>query len=397
MRCSQAFAKVTLALVAAAAIAFGQTAQAAPIDVWWDTNGATPGSGNAGGLWSSANWSTDSTGSSATAVWMGGSGNSPHFSAGADGTGTWTVDPTVAGRTITSLYVEEGNVTLASTTGGAMSVFSGQPAATWATASGTSLAVNVDTALNSVPVTFDVTGPMSFSGNIATYSSATSLIKTGTGTLTFAGSGTSIVGTSTTVNAGTLLVNETWLDAPRYSSIAIRVNGGVFGGAGTISDGTPVVVNAGTLAPGAASGAAGTLTLAGGTGLSGSLTLNSDSILAFDLNGGNIAVGGGINDLFTGARGLTLDGTLNVSALASFATANVGDTWRLINYTGTLTDNGLLLGTMPTLGTGKSFAIDNSIAGQVNLMITAVPEPSVFILLASGLLGLLAYAWRRQK
>ena len=71
--------------VLAAANAFGQT-------LYWDTNGATDGSGNLGGTWDvgvTSNWSSDSTGLSATSIWA--DGNAAIFSAGTDGIGAWTV------------------------------------------------------------------------------------------------------------------------------------------------------------------------------------------------------------------------------------------------------------------------------------------------------------------
>ncbi len=57
--------------------------------VYWDINGATAGSGNAGGTWNSPSWSLDPTGASDTAAWV--DGDSAVFSAGTDGTGTWHV------------------------------------------------------------------------------------------------------------------------------------------------------------------------------------------------------------------------------------------------------------------------------------------------------------------
>ncbi|MFO1524317.1 MAG: hypothetical protein U1G05_20310 [Kiritimatiellia bacterium] len=96
--------------------AFAQT-------LYWDTTGPTTDSGNAGGTWdvgATANWTTDSTGLSATQFWA--DGNAAVFSAGTDGTGGWTVtvpgtvDPTSitfaqnGGKTITG-----GNIL---TTGG---------------------------------------------------------------------------------------------------------------------------------------------------------------------------------------------------------------------------------------------------------------------------------------
>ena len=83
---------------------------ASAVDYFWDTNGATAGSGNAGGVWDSGtNWSTDSTGSSATISWA--DGNQAVFSAGTDGVGTLAI--TLSGAVAPAgILVEEGIVQL---------------------------------------------------------------------------------------------------------------------------------------------------------------------------------------------------------------------------------------------------------------------------------------------
>ena len=59
--------------------------------------------------------------------------------------------------------------------------------------------------------------------------------------------------------------------------------------------------------------------------------------------------------------------------------------WRLLNYSGTLTDNTLDLGTVPTLPAGGSLSIDTSTAGQVNLVLSTVPEPASWMLFGLAL------------
>ena len=203
------------------------------------------------------------------------------------------------------------------------------------------------------------------------------LTKDGSGTLALSGAST-YTGT-TTVNNGTLRVNS---PGSLAAGSTVTVSGGTLGGTGTING--PVNVLGATLAPGAS---AGTLTI------NNSLALADGSILEFELNGTNTTVGGGINDLINGVTGLTLDGTLNIIAapLGSFDSVTGSEKWRLFDYTGALTDSGLVIGTHPTLPGTLTFSIDTSTAGQVNLV---VPEPATLAFVVLGGVGLLA---RRRR
>jgi fibronectin-binding autotransporter adhesin len=98
-----------LSVLALVAILCGEVGAIAPTQ-YWDINGATAGAGGATptGTWdtSTSNWTTDPTGSSATATW-GGAANTAVFSAGTDATGAYTV--TISGtQTLSALTVEEG-------------------------------------------------------------------------------------------------------------------------------------------------------------------------------------------------------------------------------------------------------------------------------------------------
>lgn len=173
-----------------------------------------------------------------------------------------------------------------------------------------------------------------------------SLTKNGTGMWTLTGT-SSYTGT-TTVNAGTLNVTGA------LGSTAVTVNsGGTFAYAGTLG-GSLTAANNTTIIIGDAltAGSTGTLTVGG------NLTLNDSTLLMFDL--------GTSSDLIQ-ANGstITLDGIVRVTTGAGFTAG----TYKLIGYTGTLTDNGLV--TQALAGYDVSIAVD-TVNQAVNLTATSI-------------------------
>ena len=163
---------VVFALLTGATGAFGQT-------LYWDTNGATAGTGaNPAGTWSTgvANWSANSAGTSGTIVnWANWS--AAVFSAGTNGTGSYAV--TVSGNVgISSLTIEEGLPTF---TGGTIQ-FSGTP--DFFVASGSTATIN------------SAVDDQYYGG----------INKTGTGNLVLGGSNT--FQAPVTVSAGTLTLSS---------------------------------------------------------------------------------------------------------------------------------------------------------------------------------------------
>ncbi|MEI9400681.1 autotransporter-associated beta strand repeat-containing protein [Mesorhizobium argentiipisi] len=195
---------------------------------------------------------------------------------------------------------------------------------------------------------FDRSDAVTFGGTI---SGSGGIRQFGSGSTTLTASN-SYTG-ATVVDGGTLFVNGDQSAATGPTSVN---TGGTLGGTGTIG-GDVSVANSGSMNPGAA-GAAGTLTINGALGLSGGSTLN------YDFGQANVA-GGALNDLTVVAGNLTLDGTINV-AVAPGGTFSPG-IYRVISYGGTLTDNGLDVGTIPS----PDFFVQTSIASQVNLVNTA--------------------------
>lgn len=172
------------------------------------------------------------------------------------------------------------------------------------------------------------------------------LTKNGTGVWTLAG--TSAHTGVTTVNAGTLNVVGSFAGTG-----ATTVNNtGTLAGMGSFA-GAVTVANGGTLSAGDAqtAGSTGTLTVGG------LLVLNSTSSLRFDL--------GSSSDLIVANGGLTLDGVLSIGKGPGLTAS----TYKLFDYTGTFTDNGLTVAAV--VGFDTVVAVDTANM-DVNLNLTAI-------------------------
>jgi fibronectin-binding autotransporter adhesin len=226
------------------------------------------------------------------------------------------------------------------------------------------------------------------------------LVKAGTGTSgrlilggasTYTGNTTISTGTLQLGPAGSIASSGTINVASGASFDVSAVSGGFSLGAAQALVGVGTVLGnvtaLGTIAPGSSPG---TLTF------TNDLSLGSGSILNYELNGADQTVGGGVNDLSSIAGDLTLAGTINVAEIGSnsFLSATVGNAWRLFNYSGSLTNNTLSLGSMPALSSGLSFSVDTATAGQVNLVI--VPEPGTIVTVMVGL-GMLGVVGARRR
>jgi autotransporter-associated beta strand protein len=200
------------------------------------------------------------------------------------------------------------------------------------------------------------------------------LNKLGGGVLNLLGDNTYSGGTD--VVAGTLRVSNTSGSATGTGAVTVQA-GATLAGGGSVSG--PVSFVGGILSPG---DSPGTIQL-------GSTTFDAGSILKYELDAAGV-VGGGVNDLTVVAGDLTLDGLLDVTALSSFGEG----VYRLFDYSGVLTDNGLEFGSLPE---GFSYSIDTSIASQVNLQVQAVPEASTLALASAGAVGLAVLRRRNRR
>lgn len=200
-------------------------------------------------------------------------------------------------------------------------------------------------------IRFDQAFDGTHSGSI---SGAGIVTKAGAGAVTLSGvnlAGNDFTGT-VELEAGMLRLNGALGDATGNTANLRVGNGSTLGGSGTFL-GNVSVADGGMVGPG---NSPGTLTIAG------NLALGAGSILNYELARPG-TVGGGSSDLILVGGDLTLDGTLDVTALSGFGAGY----YRLIDYAGALTDHGLALGTTPSGFTGS---VQTGIAGQVNVLFT---------------------------
>jgi hypothetical protein len=224
-----------------------------------------------------------------------------------------------------------------------------------------------------------------------------SLTKTGTGAFTLTGANTYTGGT--TVNAGSLFVNNTGgLSGTGTGNVMVNT-GATLGGSGSIGGGVigngAVTVNSGaTLAPGATGN--------GSTGIlhTGALVLESGSNFSVDLEGP--LAGTGYDQVFVFGAVSILNANLALNLVSGLS---AGDNLFIVESTGAVTGtfNGLADGAMFTQD-GVTFTIDyypsGVLGGNVELSVvsTAVPEPTTWIggALAIPFLGFV-YIQRRRR
>jgi autotransporter-associated beta strand protein len=219
-----------------------------------------------------------------------------------------------------------------------------------------------------------------FSGSIVDSTGAAKLAKVGSGSLTLDGAST-YTGT-TTVSAGTLLVNGSLGNTA--VSVSAATGTATLAGGGSIGSGTASVVigNNGFLAPG---NSAGTMTI------NGSTTFNAGSTYAYQYTGG-----ASVADLVDVNGALSIGGG-SILTLQDLGVYTVGQKFTLFAYDS-------LSGAFDNFADDQNYTFNggewvfnyddadagvNGGIGNAFVTITAVPEPAAALLGAMGLLAIL--------
>ena len=224
-----------------------------------------------------------------------------------------------------------------------------------------------------------------------------SVIGTGAGTLVNYGNLTlsaanTYTGTTTVGTGGTLKVNNTTGSGTGSGAVTVS-SGAVISGSGIIAG--PVSV-AGTLAPG---NGPGILTV------SNQVTFQAGSTFSVDVDG--LTAGSGYDQLATTGP-VALAGSLLLSFGAFTPTGH--DILFLVNNTGSGATTGMFqyadnarIGTFDGCNWYITYDANDVASPSLNggndvaIYSLAVPEPATLVLLATGLLGLLCFAWRKRR
>jgi autotransporter-associated beta strand protein len=219
--------------------------------------------------------------------------------------------------------------------------------------------------------TITTTGATLTIGAIAQDASPRNFTKAGGGTLVLLGNSTYTGATS--VSGGTLRVDGS---IAAGTGVTVSNAGTVLGGTGTINESVAVGTN-GAILGGTGAAATGTLTVN-----NGSLTLNSTSIVELALG----ASGAHSTLAHTGTGGISFQSNQQFTFIDLGAQATFYDNIITGTGLGSLDTTGW---TVSNPGWTYSFALDGT--GNIDLTVTAVPEPSTWIGGAAAGLSVLGY------
>jgi len=234
-------------------------------------------------------------------------------------------------------------------------------------------------------------GAVNFTGILSnsTPLSSVPIEKIGAGIVALSGANTYSGGT--TVTTGTLLVNNLTGSGTGTGSVTVS-SGAILGGSGTIS-GATTIASGGFLRPG---NSPGNITFGNNLTLAGTYTWELGAL-------STASPGVNFDTAIVSAGNVNITGASFVLSLGSFAPTNVSfwqvdQTWAgILNNTG----GGSLTGSFGAIDNTSwsllgSFATQN-VNNDVNLVWTAVPEPSVYTMLIGALGALLHIRRRRQS
>jgi len=288
---------------------------------YWDTNGATAGSGAATGTWdgTTANWTTDSTGSILPTVTLTTNLDDVIFSAGTNGTtGTITVSGAQAANSLT--FKDNVGITVSGgtsiTLGGGGGSNSGITVASGDNAANTiSTALILGASTNTFGFTNNGSGLLTVGAITGSATSGTQILtlaSTSTGGITLSG----VIGDGAAGGKVALVANSSGSGTTTLTGV------NTFTGGLTISQGT--LSYAANTALGGASGTAGAVTLNGGTLLFTGGSNDNTHAITVGPSGGTIKTTGAGTFRFGIANTLLGSGPLTILGTGSLVTGGQG-------------------------------------------------------------------------
>ena len=262
----------------------------------------------------------------------------------------------------------------------------------WTNNSGNLFTVSgANVSLSGNALTVNGTGNTLISSIISGIPAGSTLTKDESGTLTLTGN--NIYTRGTTVNGGTLLVNNTAGSGTGTGSVTVNNAGTTLGGTGTIA-GTVTVNAGGNIAPGNGGNNTGTLQ-------TGALTL-AGATFRVDING---PTPGTFDQLQVNTGGVTLGNQTSTLVVTVGTTLAPGQTFMILNKVSGGNSTGIFAG-IPQGGTvvgsdGTVFSMnyDGGDGNDIVLTVVAapVPEPSTWIGGALAIAGLVFTQRRRLR